>query len=296
MNTSSNITYKKLNSNRNSLFKKTGIWKAILWVSLLLYGLFAIFPIFWLFYNSLKTNNSFLAHPFALPGISKLVWSNYYESWVTMHIGTYTLNSLYIAVLSVGGGVIIAAMAAFAIKRMIWKLSRTALTYFLLGIFVPAQATLIPLFLNFRDMGLSNTRNTLILPYIAFALPTTIYILCGFYESIPRELEESCVIDGCSVYRIFWNIILPLSKPAFITVIVLNFLGAWNELLMALVLVTNSELMTLPVGLLSFMGQFGSQLTKMFSAVIISILPSLLIYFLLQDKITKGMYSGAIKG
>lgn len=276
--------------------KNPDVKKLILWIPLTLYGLFAIYPLFWLFYNSLKTNSGFLAHPFSLPGITKLVWSNYRDSWVTMHVGTFTINSLYVSTLSVVISVLISAMAAFAIQRLRWKLSGTVMNYFLLGIMVPVQAILIPLFINFKDMGLLNHRTMLVLPYVAFALPTTIFILCGFYETLPRELEEAAVMDGCSVYRIFWSIIVPLMKPAFITVAVLNFLGAWNELLISLVLVNKKELMTLPVGLLNFRGQYGAELTKMFAAIIASIIPSLVIYFVLQDRITKGMISGAIKG
>ncbi|WAM36327.1 carbohydrate ABC transporter permease [Caldicellulosiruptor acetigenus] len=270
--------------------------KIVIFAFLTFYSILTLFPLIWLVYNSLKTNNDFLANPFGLPQISKLQLKNYYDAWVTMGIQRFTINSLIISSVSVVLSILISSMAAYAIERMIWRSSQKVLNYFLAGIMVPIQIILIPLFINFKKLNLLDSRIGLLIPTVAFALPTSIYILTGFYKTIPRELEEAALIDGCSVYKIFYKIILPLTMPAFVTIAVFNFLGAWNDLLIPLVLIQTPELMTLPVGLLNFRGMYGAELTKMFAAVVISAIPSIIIYFVLQDKLLKGMIAGAVKG
>lgn len=270
--------------------------KIVIFAFLTFYSILTLFPLIWLVYNSVKTNNDFLANPFGLPQISKLQLKNYYDAWVTMGIQRFTINSLIISSVSVVLSILISSMAAYAIERMIWRSSQKVLNYFLAGIMVPIQIILIPLFINFKKLNLLDSRIGLLIPTVAFALPTSIYILTGFYKTIPRELEEAALIDGCSVYKIFFKIILPLTMPAFVTIAVFNFLGAWNDLLIPLVLIQTPELMTLPVGLLNFRGMYGAELTKMFAAVVISAIPSIIIYFVLQDKLLKGMIAGAVKG
>ncbi|ABP68115.1 binding-protein-dependent transport systems inner membrane component [Caldicellulosiruptor saccharolyticus DSM 8903] len=276
--------------------KMSTLTKVIILLFLTLYSIITLFPLIWLFYNSLKTNNDFLANPFGLPSLSKLQLKNYYDAWVTMGIQQFTINSLIISSVSVIFSILFSSMAAYAIERMIWRSSQKVLNYFLAGIMVPIQIILIPLFINFKKLNLLDSRIGLLIPTVAFALPTSIYILTGFYKTIPRELEEAALIDGCSVYKIFYKIILPLTTPAFVTIAVFNFLGAWNDLLIPLVLIQTPELMTLPVGLLNFRGMYGAELTKMFTAVVISAIPSIIIYFVLQDKLLKGMIAGAMKG
>ena len=276
--------------------KISSVAKAVIFAFLTFYSILTLFPLIWLVYNSVKTNNDFLASPFGLPQISKLQLKNYYDAWVTMGIQRFTINSLIISSVSVVLSILISSMAAYAIERMIWRSSQKVLNYFLAGIMVPIQIILIPLFINFKRLNLLDSRIGLLIPTVAFALPTSIYILTGFYKTIPRELEEAALIDGCSVYKIFYKIILPLTMPAFVTIAVFNFLGAWNDLLIPLVLIQTPELMTLPVGLLNFRGMYGAELTKMFAAVVISAIPSIIIYFVLQDKLLKGMIAGAVKG
>ncbi|WP_039764902.1 MULTISPECIES: carbohydrate ABC transporter permease [unclassified Caldicellulosiruptor] len=276
--------------------KLSPVAKAIIFAFLTFYSILTLFPLIWLVYNSVKTNNDFLANPFGLPQLSKLQLKNYYDAWVTMGIQRFTINSLIISSVSVIFSLIISSMAAYAIERMIWRSSQKVLNYFLSGIMVPIQIILIPLFINFKKLNLLDSRIGLLIPTVAFALPTSIFILTGFYKTIPRELEEAALIDGCSVYKIFYKIILPLTMPAFVTIAVFNFLGAWNDLLIPLVLIQTPEKMTLPVGLLNFRGMYGAELTKMFAAVVISAIPSIIIYFVLQDKLLKGMIAGAVKG
>ncbi|ADQ05828.1 binding-protein-dependent transport systems inner membrane component [Caldicellulosiruptor hydrothermalis 108] len=276
--------------------KLSPVAKAIIFAFLTFYSILTLFPLIWLVYNSVKTNNDFLANPFGLPQLSKLQLKNYYDAWVTMGIQRFTINSLIISSVSVIFSLIISSMAAYAIERMIWRSSQKVLNYFLAGIMVPIQIILIPLFINFKKLNLLDSRIGLLIPTVAFALPTSIFILTGFYKTIPHELEEAALIDGCSVYKIFYKIILPLTMPAFVTIAVFNFLGAWNDLLIPLVLIQTPELMTLPVGLLNFRGMYGAELTKMFAAVVISAIPSIIIYFVLQDKLLKGMIAGAVKG
>jgi len=173
----------------------------IILLFLTLYSIITLFPLIWLFYNSLKTNNDFLANPFGLPSLSKLQLKNYYDAWVTMGIQQFTINSLIISSVSVIFSILFSSMAAYAIERMIWRSSQKVLNYFLAGIMVPIQIILIPLFINFKKLNLLDSRIGLLIPTVAFALPTSIYILTGFYKTIPRELEEAALIDGCSFTR-----------------------------------------------------------------------------------------------
>jgi len=157
--------------------KISTVGKTIILSFLTIYSVITLFPILWLAYNSVKTNNDFLANPFSLPSLSKLQLKNYYDAWVTMGIQKFTLNSLIISCTSVLLSLIISSMAAYAIERMIWNSSQKVLSYFLSGIMVPIQIILIALFINFKKMNLLDSRIGLLIPTVAFALPTSIYIL-----------------------------------------------------------------------------------------------------------------------
>ena len=148
----------------------------------------------------------------------------------------------------------------------------------------------------FNKIGLLNKHISLVLPYVAFALPTSIFILSGFMATFPKEIEEAAVIDGCSMKGVFWRIIFPLSKSSIATISIFNFVTAWNELMFALIFMTSDSKMTLPVSLTRFKGQYSTSWTIQLAAVVIMVLPSLIAYFFLNDKIIKSLTIGAVKG
>jgi len=253
-----------------------------------------LYPLLWLVINSLKTDDELFANPWSI--IPSFQLSNYSTAWVSGKVGVSFLNSVIVSLISVGVTIIIASMAAFALKRFKWKLSGLVLGLFLIGIMIPIHSTLIPLFMVFNRIDLLNRYISLILPYVAFALPTSIFILSGFMASFPKEIEEAAIMDGCSMKGVFWKIIFPLSKSPIATISIFNFVNAWNELMFALIFMSDENKMTLPVSLTRFKGQYSTNWTIQLAAVVIMVMPSLITYFFLNDKIIKSLTVGAVKG
>jgi raffinose/stachyose/melibiose transport system permease protein len=265
----------------------------VLYLFLFIVAIGFIYPLIWLLISSLKTNTEIFTSPWRLPKVWQ--FKNYQQAIVTGNIGRYFLNSVVVAVLTLTISTMLSSMAAYAIQRMKWKLSKPVMTYFLLGIMIPIHATLIPLFIQFRQFGLTNSSIGLVLPYVVFAFPSTILILSAFFSSIPRDLEEAAVIDGSSLWRAFIQIILPISRPALLTVVIFNFISCWNELLVALVFISNPNRYTLPVGLTNFVGQYTTNYAPMLAAIMLAVLPTIVIYSIFNAKIVVGMTAGAIK-
>lgn len=253
-----------------------------------------LYPLLWLIINSLKTDTEMFIDPWSV--IPSFQFDNYATAWVSGKIGTSFFNSVMVSFTSVGVTIVVASMAAFALKRFKWKLSGFVMGLFLIGVMIPIHSTLIPLFMVFNKIGLLNKHISLVLPYVAFALPTSIFILSGFMATFPKEIEEAAVIDGCSMKGVFWRIIFPLSKSSIATISIFNFVTAWNELMFALIFMTSDSKMTLPVSLTKFKGQYSTSWTIQLAAVVIMVLPSLIAYFFLNDKIIKSLTIGAVKG
>jgi ABC-type sugar transport system, permease component len=273
--------------------KRLNIADGFMYTLLILFAIFCIFPLLWTLVSSLKTNHEIFDNPWAFPTVPQFV--NYKNAWVVGNIGSYFLNSAYIVAASVIASFFASSMAAYAIKRMIWKLSGLVMTFLLTGIMIPVHATLIPLYRLFSNINMVGSPLCLIIIYTSVSIPMTVFILGGFFKMLPRELEEAAVIDGYSIVAIFWKIIIPLSKPAIATVTIFNFIGFWNELLFALVFMSNQKYMTLPVGLTNFIGRYLTDYTGMLAAIVVSFIPSLLIYIFLHENIIKGMTSGSVK-
>ncbi|MGB4649013.1 MAG: carbohydrate ABC transporter permease [Acetivibrionales bacterium] len=253
-----------------------------------------LYPLLWLIINSLKTDTEMFIDPWSV--IPSFQFDNYATAWVSGKIGTSFFNSVMVSFTSVGVTIVVASMAAFALKRFKWKLSGFVMGLFLIGVMIPIHSTLIPLFMVFNKIGLLNKHISLVLPYVAFALPTSIFILSGFMATFPKEIEEAAVIDGCSMKGVFWRIIFPLSKSSIATISIFNFVTAWNELMFALIFMTSDSKMMLPVSLTKFKGQYSTSWTIQLAAVVIMVLPSLIAYFFLNDKIIKSLTIGAVKG
>ncbi len=259
-----------------------------------LFTLMCLYPIFWLLLSSFKTNDELYSNPWGFP--AAFSFANYIQAISEGHILNYFGNSVIIALSSVVVGVILSSMVSYAIARMEWKLSKLVLNIFLLGMMIPVYAMIIPLFTMFNKMGILNTHFAVIIPHIAISFPLAIFIITGFMQSIPREIEEAAVMDGCNIYQIFWKMIMPISKSSVVTVGVVAFINVWNDLLLPQIFLTDSSKMTLPVGLTEFQGQYATNYVTMISAVIITIIPSVIVYILLHKNIMEGMVAGAVKG
>jgi len=262
---------------------------------LILFSIGQLFPLVWLINFSLcKSGDLFGANILKIPTPPQFI--NYLVAWRDGKIPQYFINSLVVNVSSVLLVVILSLMMSYAFVRMKWKLSKYVLTYVLLGLMIPIHATLLPNFIIFREVGILDSYLGLIIPYIAFSLPQAVFLMTGFIGSIPRSIEESAIIDGCGLFRIIFNIIMPLSKPAIVTVTVTTFLNTWNEFIMAATYLTSDRFRTLPFAVYNFAGQYASNYAVQFAVMAIVALPSLIVYILLNEQVTKGVTLGAVKG
>ncbi|WP_370875847.1 carbohydrate ABC transporter permease [Caldalkalibacillus uzonensis] len=254
-----------------------------------------VLPLVWLFFFSLKNNQEvFHLPPFALPEDPK--WENYVKVWTEGNIGVYFFNSVWITVVSVVLTVFLASLATFAITRMKWKLKKPVLGLFMVGLMIPVHSALIPLFSLFLKINLINHPLSIILTYTAFNLPLTIMILLGFYYTIPRELEEAAIMDGCSVHGLFFRIILPITTPAMATAAIVNMIFNWNEFVFVNTFISSDEYKTLTVGIQNFVGQYTTDWGAIGATLVISILPILIAYLILSDRIVEGITAGSVKG
>lgn len=284
----------KAGSIRSKLSAKK-IPAAVLYIFLGIYAVIQVYPLIWLFLFSFKDNNQvYSGNALGLP--SKWIFDNYPAVMTRGNVAVYLMNSVIVTAATIVISTVLITTSAYAIVRMHWKLSGLFLTYILLGLMVPIHATLLPLFVILRNLGLLNTYFSLILPYIVFALPMGIFIMTGFLKGIPKELEESACLDGCGIYRIFYYIILPLIRPAIATVAIFTFLSSWNELMFANTFISDEKLKTLTVGILSLSGQQGTQWGPIGAGLMIATIPTLIVYFLLSDQLQKSMIAGAVKG
>lgn len=274
--------------------KKSKISTKIIYIFLSLLAVIYLLPLVWVIYVSLKDDKTLFVSPWALP--ERPMIENYTFAWTAGRLGTATLNSALVCGVTLILCLLIGSMAAFAIGRMRWKLSGVVMTYFLTGMMIPVHCILIPVFTRFSKMHLTNSQVGLILPYLTLSLPITIFIMTGFFQSLPNELFESACIDGCSIYRSFTHIALPLSKTGLFVTGLMTFVANWNELLLAMVFISDDAKKTLPVSLSKFVGPYNTNYSQMFAAIVIAIIPTIVVYCMFSNQIVEGLTAGAVKG
>jgi len=274
--------------------KKIKLVPALIYIFLFLLVVIYIAPLLWVLVVSVKTNADLLTNPFGFP--VEFLWENYSVAWTAGHLGIATLNSIVVCGITLAVSILFGAMAAFAIGRMRWKLSSLVMTYFLLGMMIPVHCVLIPLFVAFSNISMTDNLISIILPYITFSLPVTIFILSNFFRSMPNDMFEAACIDGCSIYRSFTSIALPLAKTGIFVTGLMTFVGNWNELLLAMVFISDVSKKTLPVTLTYFVGPYSTNYVQMFAAIVIAIAPSIVMYSIFSNQIVEGLTAGAVKG
>ncbi|WP_076545534.1 MULTISPECIES: carbohydrate ABC transporter permease [Halanaerobium] len=266
----------------------------VIYIFLSVWLLITGYPLVFLVQNSFKIRMEFFRNPvWSLP--EKFTWQNYIE---VMKSGFYIyfINSIIVCFISVAIIIIVSALASYAISRIDFKFNKIVYILFLAGMMIPIHSTLIPIYKITLSMGLYDKLSALIGPYVAFSLPISVFILTGFINDIPYELEEAAIIDGASRFRIFRDIILPLVKPAIATVAIYNLTLLWNQFAYALVLTSSPSKRILTLGLFEFQGQHGINIPLTLTALFLSVLPLILLYVFLQEHIIKGMTAGALKG
>ena len=275
--------------------KKSKIGKKILWLVLILVAVIQIFPLVWLVDFSLASSTEmFTSGLLIIP--EKIQWGNYVKAFVDGHVLLYLKNSILINGLAVLLVLLVSIMAAFACRRMQWRLSGFVKTLLLMGMMIPIHATLLPNYKIYSRLGLTDTIWALLIPYVAFSLPQGLFLMTSFMESIPVELEEAAVMDGCGIYRILFQIITPMLKSSIATVSIMTFLNNWNEFMMASTYLSSPTWKTLPFSVLEFTGQYSSNYAVQFAVMALTAAPAVIVYILLNKHITKGVALGAVKG
>ena len=274
--------------------KKIHLSKILIYIFLIILAFIYLAPLAWMLLVSLKDNAEIFTSPFALPQNPQ--WGNYTFAWTAGYLGKATLNSAIVCVTALILSLVIGSMAAFAIARLRWKYAKLMMTYFLIGMMVPIHCVLIPLFKTFSSVHLYNNLIGLIIPYVTFSLPITIYIMEGFFENMPQEIFEAACIDGCSIYKCFTSVAVPLSKTGLFVTGLMSFVANWNELLLAMVFISDDLKKTLPVSLSKFVGPYNTNYVQMFAAIIIAIIPTIIVYCCFSNQIVDGLTAGAVKG
>ncbi len=221
-------------------------------------------------------------------------FDNYTKVVEETRLARYFFNSIVVTGLTIFFTLLFSAMITYGIVRLKWKLSKAVYTLFLVGMMIPIHTVLLPLFLNLDPV--LNSYISLVLPYTAFAMPLGILIMVGVLEGLPKELEEAAFIDGASIYKIFFHIILPLLTPALSTVAILTFLSSWNELMLAVTFVSDSRFKTITTGVMELIGKYSTQWGPVGAGLVIATIPTLILYMALSENVQKSLAAGAVKG
>lgn len=270
------------------------IKKLPVYVILLVIVMIQLYPIFWIFMSSIKPASEHLKNPaYALPHVPTL---KNYISLLDSSIPTYFKNSIIVTVITLIGIVALGALAAYPLSKMEFKGRKVIRDLLMVGIMIPLFVALVPMFNVYNHIGLKNTYWSLIIPQVGFAIPMSMYLYIGFLDGVPDALIEAAYIDGANSFMIFGKIILPMLKSITATIATFEFVFVWNEFTFANTFISTSEMKTIPVGLNDFINNYGLRDWGVtFAAVAVTVLPTLLIFFILNKQVMAGMAAGAVK-
>ena len=295
-------------NNKTASRTGEGLYKVFIYVVLITLAVTIVVPVAWVFLASIKQNSEFYGSPWTLP--AGFYWQNFVNAWNSAKMGSYMLNSVIVTVLALGLLLIIALPAAYCLSRFQFRGRKILNTCFMAGLFINVNYIVVPIFLMLKDgdswlknvLGsgfLLNNVFVLAVVYAATALPFTIYLLSGYFATLPHDFEEAAYIDGASYGKTMVQIIFPMAQPSIITIILFNFLSFWNEYIISMTLMSSSKgAKTLPVGLLNLMQaqQSKAEYGIMYAGLVLVMLPTLILYICVQKKLTQGMTVGGLKG
>lgn len=262
----------------------------LLWIIALLH----VYPIFLILLSSLKSKSELAMHPMALP--KHVTWSHFSAALDSLNYLRSFFNTAVITILTVAGVIVLTTAAAYAISRRNTKLYGFLYVLFIAGLIVPFQMTMIPLYKMMVNLSMINTYYGIVLVYIAIQIPFALFVFVGFLKTVPRELEEAAVIDGCGMFKTFFLVVFPLLQPAIATIAIIVTFHTWNDFLQAMLFLPKTEMKTLVVQLFSFVGEYNNDWSSIFAAIMLIVYPIVLIYIFAQRFIIKGLTSGALKG
>ncbi len=257
-------------------------------------ALVVLIPLIATVINGFKTNADLVTHPFGLPRTWQV--ENYASVLQSASFWRQLMNSTLIMVATALGVLVLASMAAFVFARMTFRGRELLFNFFTLGLLFALAVAILPLYITLRQANLVDSHWGVILPQVAFGLPGNILILRGFFATIPRELDEAAAIDGCTPVGYFLRILLPLMRPALASVAVLTMVLSWNAFFLPLLVLNSEQLYTLPLGIMQFQGQFGTDWARVLAFVSIALMPTIVFYLLAERQIIAGLTAGAVKG
>ncbi|WP_405610305.1 carbohydrate ABC transporter permease [Streptomyces sp. NBC_01511] len=262
---------------------------------LVIWALLVVLPLLWAVMSSFKDDNSIFSSPWALP--DKLHFENWSRAWTQAHMSDYFLNTILVVGCSLVGTLVLGSMAAYVLARFDFPGNRFIYFLFIGGMSFPIILALVPLFFVMNNMGLLNTTHGLILVYIAYSLPFTVFFLSSFFRTLPSSVAEAAIIDGASHTRTFFQIMLPMAKPGLISVGIFNFLGQWNQYMLPTVLNTDPEKKVLSQGLVQLAVSQGykGDYSGLFAGLVMAMLPVLAAYIIFQRQVVAGLTAGALK-
>lgn len=268
--------------------------KVIFYIVLIVLALIWIVPIFTLLATALKSKKDFMSglSLFALP--DKIAWSNFTNAITKGRLVTYMKNDLIVSFLKVPLGIFVGSLASFALTRLNIRHRTGWFIFFLIGMMLPLQTALVPINIIYSKLHLLNTYFGLFYVYVGFGLSYCILIMRGFMLGIPKELDEAAYIDGCNKWQLYLRVILPISKPAAATLFITDFLATWNEYLLASVIINDNKMKTVPVGIMTFVGEHGTDYGYLCAGVLVAVVPVMIVYLIFQRYFVEGM-AGAVK-
>lgn len=273
--------------------KRPKILEMLIMGVFLVYAVAIIYPLLWMFLSGFKTTSQLFNNTWALPESWSLV--NYVAAW-NQGVGMYFMNSVIVTVATIILTILFGSYAAYALSRFEFKHKRLVVMLVVGGLMLPPEVSLIPLYKLLQALHIYNTYFALIIPYTAFRIPFTVFLLSSYFVTLPREVEESAYMDGCSTFRVFWSIVLPMSRPIIATAALLTAMAAWNEFTFGLVFIESDRLKTIPVGLMNLRGAFSTNWSVLLAALSISALAMIFLFIIFQKQFVRGITSGGVKG
>jgi len=284
--------------SRSSVDTDQGKDKAVAGVShfvLVLWVVLVIAPLLWTLMTSFKSTSEIFASPFTLPATPQ--WQNYADAWTTAGIGNYFFNTVIVVGSSLVIVMLLGSMCAYVLARFDFRGNRLIYYAMLAGLTIPIFLAIVPLFFVLKGFGIVNTLPGLIVSYVAFALPFTVFFMYSFFRTLPYEISEAAAIDGAGEWTTFFQIMLPMARPGLATVAIFNFLGLWNQFLIPVAINTNTKNYVLSQGLAAFASQAGYAVNfgALFAAVVITVVPVLVVYVIFQRQLQGSVTAGTMK-
>ena len=283
----------------NTVSRRRRSWTRVRWGRLALEILVLLFCLAWLspFYllivNTFKTMSQITSSPASLP--QSLNFDAYARAWKDANLGSYYKNSLIISGVSVVLSVSISSLAAYAFSRLRFLGKQPLFIFMLAGVMLPLQIALVPLYRLLNGMDLLSTYQGVIALYVAFTVPFGVFVLTGFYKSIPVEIEEAAMIDGCGWFQSYWRIVIPLAAPGLVTMVILEFIWFWNEYLVALTMIQKEAVRTVMLGVMVMANTYQLDFSLLTAGIVIAVVPPILVYVFFQKYLIRGLTAGAIK-